>query len=58
MIKKQTPNPGSEEAIKMGCKCPVMDNGHGGGVYIDLETMEPVFWISESCPVHFTKDEK
>jgi hypothetical protein len=27
-----TPNPGTEEAIKQGCKCPVLDNHHGRGV--------------------------
>jgi len=25
------PNPGSDEAIKLGCKCPVLDNEHGAG---------------------------
>lgn len=41
-----TPNPGSDEAIAQGCKCPVLDNGHGrrgGG--------KGPFWISESCPI-------
>ena len=45
------PNPGSWEAIKMGCKCPVLDNEHGEGAYID-ENGVPQFWIAEDCPIH------
>lgn len=41
------PNPGSDEAIKMGCTCPVLDNAHGNGARGD-----PNFWISEDCPIH------
>lgn len=26
-----TPNPGSDEAIAAGCRCPVLDNAHGRG---------------------------
>ena len=29
MIPKDTPNPGSREAIEQGCTCPVMDDAHG-----------------------------
>jgi hypothetical protein len=40
------PNPGSDEAIAMGCSCPRMDNGYGRGSYKDG-------WvINLSCPVH------
>lgn len=45
--KSDTPNPGSDEAMKMGCLCPVLDNNHGkhlpwtGG-----------WWVNEDCPVH------
>ena len=38
------PNPGSEEACAKGCKCPVLDNGHGRG--------PGPFWINEDCPLH------
>ena len=44
-----TPTPGSPEAIKQGCTCPVMDNGHGKGVKYKGDVH---FWISESCPIH------
>ena len=39
--------PGSDEAIEAGCKCPVLDNGHGWG-YIT----EGQFVIAGSCPLH------
>ena len=44
-----TPNPGSPEAVKAGCKCPVLDNGHGkGGVW----GIEGAYWINVCCPLH------
>lgn len=50
-----TPNPGSPEAIKQGCLCPVIDNAHGkgylGGVK-DPETGETVFVWRADCPLH------
>lgn len=44
------PNPGSDEAIKRGCTCPQMDNGHGRGRGGDGETFG--WWITEGCPLH------
>jgi len=44
------PNPGSPEAIKKGCTCPVMDNNGGRG----LGDMG-FFWINSSCPLHGDK---
>ena len=33
-MRKEIPNPGSDEARKQGCNCPVLDNDHGiGGSY-------------------------
>jgi len=46
------PNPGSDEAIKMGCTCPVLDNAHGNGARGDPN----LFWISEDCPIHGRKE--
>lgn len=44
-----TPNPGSVDAIRLGCLCPVIDNHYGQGMpYPD----GPRFWISENCPIH------
>lgn len=42
--------PGSDEALAAGCKCPVLDNGHGRGVGGDGEARG--WWISEDCPLH------
>lgn len=39
------PNPGSDEAIKLGCCCPVMDNAHG-------RRNDGLFWIVADCPLH------
>lgn len=42
------PNPGSYEAIKQGCTCPIIDNGHG-----NLKAAEGRgWWISGDCPLH------
>lgn len=46
------PNPGSDEAIKAGCTCPVFDNHHGRGF---LRGGAPVFWITSGCPIHSPK---
>jgi hypothetical protein len=45
-----TPNPGSEEARKLGCKCPVMDNHGGQGVPVGNGDF--MFWYTVDCPVH------
>lgn len=44
------PNPGSKEAIEQGCKCPVLDNGHGRGHLGDGEKYG--WWTSAECPLH------
>lgn len=42
-------NPGSDEAVKHGCSCPVMDNAKGEGRwYGDGQA----FFISTSCKLH------
>ena len=47
------PSPGSAEAVKAGCTCPVLDNHHGTGMpYPD----GPRFWITAGCPVHDPKE--
>lgn len=40
------PKPGSDEAVALGCTCPVLDNGHGKG------RADGNFWISGNCPLH------
>jgi len=44
--------PGSDEALLLGCTCPVLDNNHGEG--LDNET----FWVSGDCPLHATHTPK
>lgn len=46
---KQTPNPGSDEAMEQGCTCPVMDNCHGEGFPYGGKQS---FYVNENCPVH------
>lgn len=43
------PNPGSDEAVEMGCICPRMDNGYGKGHY------RGGFAIALDCIVHGTE---
>lgn len=53
-MKKKVPNPGSKEAVKKGCCCPIMDNRRGTGMYIDGNGMQ-IFVISEECKLHGRK---
>lgn len=46
------PNPGSDEAIKQGCTCPVLDNNHGKGFSKNM------FYMSMDCPLHGIKLDK
>jgi len=48
------PNPGSPEAVKLGCTCPVIDNHHGKGVPYGANG-EVGFWHSGDCPLHGTR---
>lgn len=46
------PNPGSDEAISLGCTCLVLDNAHGkGNGYLKTDG-SPMFWINADCPMH------
>ncbi len=48
MPKQVKPNPGSDEAIKKGCSCPILDNGRGDQRLGDTRG----FWIDGDCPLH------
>jgi hypothetical protein len=48
---KKIPNPGTEEAQKLGCKCPMIDNHFGKGVRIKGKI---VFWYNGDCKPHRT----
>jgi len=50
-----TPNPGSEAALKLGCRCPVFDNNHGKWPPFPAGEDRPEGWyLSVMCPVHAT----
>ncbi len=43
-------NPGSNEALAAGCRCPVLDNSHGLGV---VGLGDKFGWVVNSdCPMH------
>lgn len=42
------PNPGSDEAIELGCCCPVLDNGRGRG-YLGNPN---AFVTNQECILH------
>lgn len=44
----ETPNPGSDAALDLGCTCPVLDNGHGRG----YQGNPDLFAMSLDCPLH------
>lgn len=48
------PNPGSSEAIKLGCTCPVIDNGYGKGYMGGAKGKDggTVFVYTLGCPLH------
>jgi len=46
MNKETKPNPGSDQAIELGCICPILDNNHGKGGY------RGGFFINLKCPIH------
>lgn len=51
------PFPGSDEAVKAGCECPVLDNLHGRGfpVTTDEGELQIAYWINGDCPIHGRK---
>ena len=50
--KAKVPNPGSDEAIKQGCICAVLDNRHGLGAF---DSGDGTFWITQGCILHDPK---
>ena len=54
--KVSVPNPGSDEAVAKGCKCPVLDNAHGDG-WLGMGSKPfglggNLFWMAANCPLH------
>lgn len=57
-MTKNKPKPGSKEAIKMGCICPIVDNHYGlgySGPYGISTPENPIFIVNENCPIHGNK---
>lgn len=44
------PKPGTADATKQGCACPVMDNHHGAGRYGRGEQYG--WFVSAACALH------
>lgn len=51
LLDNTKPTPGSDDAVKLGCKCPRMDNCYGRG-YMGIPDL---FVFTVGCPVHATK---
>lgn len=53
-VTKSAFNPGSDEAVKAGCKCPVLDNAHGKGYMGGVKDDEgdTVFVLNLDCELH------
>lgn len=48
-MSSEIPPPGSDAALALGCRCPVLDNAHGRGI----PTRDgPAYWISTACSLH------
>jgi hypothetical protein len=47
-------NPGSDDAVRHGCTCPVLDNNHGRGIVGGYggTKFRPAFWINGNCEYH------
>ena len=43
------PNPGTPEALDLGCTCPVLDNHYGDGFVVNGER---IWWRNAECPLH------
>lgn len=44
------PNPGSADAVRRGCCCPVYDNERGAGVPDGKGGT--LYWRTQGCPLH------
>lgn len=44
-------NPGAIAAVNRGCRCPIIDNGHGHGAR-GTSGPDAEFWINSDCPMH------
>ncbi len=47
----ESPNPGSPEAVALGCRCATMDNANGRG-YRYVEGRPVHFVVTDDCRLH------
>lgn len=45
-------NPGSPEAMRLGCKCSPLSNNYGKGAVVGDKIEEGVFDLADDCPIH------
>lgn len=45
-------NPGSSEAKRLGCTCPVLDNAYGQGAVVDGKVVPDQWYTDPDCPIH------
>lgn len=50
---KGKPNPGSNDAQRLGCNCPRSDNAFGAGLPYPGG---PRFVVRDGCPLHWPKE--
>lgn len=48
----EVPSPGSYMAVIKGCKCGILDNNYGDGVYTDKDSGLVMYYINSDCPLH------
>ena len=48
-------NPGSPEAKRLGCTCPVLDNAYGEGAVVDGQVNSMQFYLDPDCAIHQDK---
>ncbi len=52
----ETTNPGSPEAKRLGCTCPVLDNAYGEGAVVDGQINKEAFYIDPDCSIHVNSE--
>jgi hypothetical protein len=53
-MNEKMPNPGSREAVALGCTCAVLDNNQGKFP----PWPDDGWWITKGCPVHASKQKE
>lgn len=51
MSEPTNTQPGSDQAVALGCECPRLDNARGRGAY-GTRGPKAIFVINGDCPIH------